>query len=135
MHVTTDDIVAIQNLAASFYRALDSKDADAYGAFLTDDAVMVHPFGQTAGKEAILEWVRQHIAQGNEDAARHCITNPLVEPHPDGALFSCYVIRMRVDVAPPMIGSGGLEIICVKTADGWRVKHKTISVDVMPTAA
>lgn len=132
MTLTADDKFAIQHLASGLYFALDAKDPARYVEGFAADATLSHPFGQTVGREDIRRWVEGYIAQGYEDGSRHCIMNPVVEPHAEGALFRSYVMKLTISVTPPVIATGSLELVLARAGTQWQVRRKAITVDGMP---
>ena len=61
------DVTALQNLKASYTRAVLAKDADAAAALYAEEAVLMPPnMPVTVGREAIREWFTAAFASGAE---------------------------------------------------------------------
>jgi uncharacterized protein (TIGR02246 family) len=129
MQLSVEDQLAVQAVAARMYLALDAQDAAGYASVFTENGCLNGPFGDSVGRQAILEWTQGHIAKGLEDGVRHFITNVIVEAHPEGARLRCYVIKMKVDVGPSMIGTGALDIVAVRNGDDWLFRRNVITID------
>lgn len=129
MTITTDDRIAIHELAARTYIGLDSEDAAGFAATFAEDGVFVAPYGEFEGPAAVQSFIESHIAAGKEDGVRHFLTNHLVEEHAEGARFRFYIIKMNIATGPVAIATAGGDCIVKRVADGWRFKRFQLLID------
>lgn len=129
MTITTDDKIAIHELAARTYIGLDSEDAAGFAAGFADDGVFVAPYGEFVGPAAVEEFITRHIAAGKEDGVRHFLTNQLVESHEEGARYRFYILKENIATGPVAIATAGGDCIVRRTADGWRFKRFQLTID------
>ena len=113
------DIVEIQQLISFYGHAVDEPDQRLLPLVFTTDAVFIAPFGRYEGLEAISAW----FALGKPPhPPSHHVTNVCVHDV-DGE------VRVRskwfvVDRNTGTASTGDYEDIVVKTAAGWRIKHR-----------
>lgn len=135
MPLSAEDKWAVLDLVTRMYVSLDAKDAEAYSSAFMEDGTFTHPYGgQMSSRDEVRSWVEGYIAQGHQDGGRHCVVNPMIVADPAGAKIKCYVIRMKVDVDPVTIATGGLEATVVRNGSEWSVQHQKVTVDAMPGA-
>ncbi|HLW76642.1 MAG TPA: nuclear transport factor 2 family protein, partial [Bryobacteraceae bacterium] len=67
---------------------------------------------------------------------RHWNTNLVITPTAEGASGTVYLFLMDVSAKPPAIQTAArYEDQLVKTADGWRFKHRQTKGDSAPAPA
>src|SRR3546814_12109692 len=102
MTISSDDKIAIHELCARTYLAIDGNDAGGFANCFAPDGIFVAPYGEFAGSEAIRTFMERHIAAGKENGVRHIVTNHIVEAHEREARSRFHIIKMHVTG-----GSGG----------------------------
>ena len=127
--LTAMDYLGIERVVASYGHALDNgygkgENAEAYAGLYTRDA----SFGRTIGHDdlALLGSVQPHSAT----YVRHYLTNHVIEGTSDGgAKGKQYLVVIDISEGgqPGTIFLGGhYEDVYAKTADGWRIKTRTL---------
>ena len=129
MTISTDEKIAIHELGARIYLHLDAEDAEGFASLFASDGVFVAPYGEFEGPDAVLTFIRSHIAAGKEDGVRHVLSNQIVDPHEDGARFRFYILKMNIATGPVAIATAAGDCIVTKTADGWRFKRFQLHID------
>ncbi len=122
------DIVAV---ALRYCRALDTKDWPLLRTVFFDDATA--QLGQPTtltGIDAILG--RISGALGGLDDSQHLVGNHEVVVDGDTATHRCYLqaqhIRAAADGSPNYIVAGRYEDRFERGEDGWRIRHRTLTV-------
>jgi hypothetical protein len=126
--LSTDDLVEIQQLYATYNWALDSGDAEAYAATFTPDGV----FNNNNGHDAIVKFAQGfHSTLGAH--LKHWNTNLMITPSPTGANGQVYLVLVDFATKPPSIfTSATYADELVKTAQGWRFKKRATKTDTAP---
>lgn len=125
--LTALDYVEIQQLYARYSHGVDS-GADNGAAFtraFAPDGALIAPTGSTEGHAKLAELA----TRGNKGPTnvRHWATNVLIEPSPEGATGSAYVLLVSIGEAgkPSTVTGGGIyRDVFVKGPDGWRIKKR-----------
>lgn len=125
MTLTADDRLELHELVARYGNVVDAGDLDALDTVYTADAefVLVTASGREVTKHGIDE-IGEFLAASNS-ANAHILTN-ITTGTSDGDVILGY--RM----APPRGSEGLFSIdyrdVCVRTDDGWRIAHHTITM-------
>ncbi len=129
------DLHEIQLVVEGYHRGIDLGPEDASWVF-SDDAIFEYTAGgltgaTVSGREALDEF---YANLRKTNTSRHLVTNVVISPSPEGATGSLYMTTLdRTDDAPVAVTAFGLyEDVYVKTARGWRIKHRTYTQQ-MPT--
>ena len=129
------DRLAVHELTATYNRCFDEADADGWAATFVEDGV--------------LEVVDQGVAYRGRDEIRafceargwgylHLTTDAVVTVNGDRAVQRCNLLMLRrwEDKRPPALLSTGRYVDdVVRTADGWRFRHRQVTLDADLTAA
>ena len=122
------DIVA---LALRYCAALDTKDWPALSTVFLDDATA--RLGQPpmlTGLDAIVTRIREALER--LDDSQHLVGNHQVTVDGDAATHRCYLqaqhIRNAADGGSNYIVAGRYEDRLTRTAQGWRIVHRTLTV-------
>lgn len=128
MTLSTDDIVAIQQLGAAYCHHMDDGDGAAVASLFTDDGV--------------LEIVDMVVSTGHEEIAanssvfpqvmpggRHIVQNMLVEGDGDKATMRAYLSNVVAGDTPTAVQTGRYQDEAVRTADGWKFSRRTLTLD------
>jgi uncharacterized protein (TIGR02246 family) len=128
--LTTEDRLAILDVITRADQAATNRDADAYVALFTEDAVLDGTQGHRAGREALRAAVGPvWAAEGS--ASLHLTVNPIVEPL-DGDDESRAVARsilLIVDPAQPVsIRTAAVITQTLSDRDGqWQITRRTVA--------
>jgi 3-phenylpropionate/cinnamic acid dioxygenase small subunit len=128
----------IRNLIAALAINADIGEIDDYTALFTEDAVWEMPANPAMGLEASVKTGRSDIAagvrerrssgvQGPGSGTWHSITTQQIEVSGDEASGRVYYQFLgKVDGKPSLLTLGRYADRYVRTADGWRLAHRTI---------
>jgi hypothetical protein len=129
--MTGDDYIEIQQLYARYNNAIDTGDAEGYAATFIPDGV----FNTYNGHDALVQFIHDWHDKMGGATRRHWNTNLTITPTADGANGSVYLLLVNVGVRPPVIFTAAMyEDQLVKTAQGWRFKHRVTKADGPPAA-
>ena len=125
---STADHQAIMELTATYCWALDEKAFERLrGVFLPDATARLGSSSQS-GIEEIIERVSTTLARF--ERSQHMVGTHLIEIDGDTATCRCYLQAQHIRPAgeePPLLTVGGrYEDRLVRTADGWRIAHRTL---------
>jgi hypothetical protein len=130
--LTADDYIEIQQLYARYNNAIDSGDAEGYAGTFVPDGV----FNTFNGHDALVGFINNWRDNMKGTNRRHWNTNLAINPSPEGASGSVYLLLVDVSVRPPVIGSAAkYEDQLVKTAQGWRFKKRVTKNEGPPPAS
>jgi 3-phenylpropionate/cinnamic acid dioxygenase small subunit len=121
----------IRNVAFRYCRALDTKDwALLDEVFLPDATGELGTPTTLVGIEAIRGRIQK--ALGHLDDSQHLVGNHEIDVTGDTATHRCYLqaqhIRADASGSPNYIVAGRYEDRLVRTPDGWRIAHRTLTV-------
>ena len=121
----------IVRVALRYARALDTKDwALLDEVFLPDATAELGSRTLLEGIEAIRRRIRTALEA--LDASQHLVGNHEVDVVADTATHRCYVqaqhVRRAAPGGPNYIVAGIYEDRLMRTAAGWRIAHRTLSV-------
>ena len=129
--LTSDDLVEIQQLYATYNWALDAGDAEGYASTFTPDGV----FNNNVGHEAIVKFANTFHA-GLGAHVHHWNTNLMIRPTADGASGQVYLVLVDFANKPATIATSATYADeLVKTAQGWRFTTRSVKGDVAPKKA
>ena len=122
------DIVAV---ALRYCRALDTKDWPALATvFLPDSTADLSSGTDLVGLDAIVGRIR--TALEHLDDSQHLVGNHEVSVDGDTATHRCYLqaqhVRRAATGGPNYLVGGRYEDRLVRTAQGWRIAHRTLTV-------
>jgi uncharacterized protein (TIGR02246 family) len=124
-----DDIEAIKQLKARYFRTLDTKDWDGYRSVFTEDVVMdtsASGGGVIEGIDAFMDFLQEALADAVTVHQGHM---PEIEITSDTTATGTWALHdiiiwptgMRLD------GYGHYHETYEKGADGWRIKTSTLT--------
>ena len=123
------DHIAITNLTIAYTWAIDSHRWDDLDAvFLPDATADLASPATLQGVGAI----KARIANALEplDDSQHIVSNHQIDVDGDEGTCRCYLqaqhVRRTADGGPNFIIGGRYEDRVVRTADGWRIAHRTL---------
>jgi hypothetical protein len=122
--LTPQDYAEIQQLYSRYYHTIDAGNPEGWADTFTADGVFN---GNTRGREALMGMIRRG---GTNKPLRHWHSNLTIEPSPDGAKGSVYVLQIDITTKPPSISTySRYDDQLVKTPQGWRFKVRQRSGD------
>jgi hypothetical protein len=132
MALTIEDKLAIHELLTQLYLELDGHRPDGFASFFTADGVF-NAYGEFKGREAIAGFVKEHIRKGNEDHARHLLTNFDVRETGGATVIRGYVTKLKLEPAPiTIIAYAGLQARVTKEGANWRISRLELSITHTP---
>jgi uncharacterized protein (TIGR02246 family) len=128
MPLSTEDIIAIQQLVARYAHAVDTDDADAFIASFTPDGTFSSAFANASGREELLAM----RGRGVPGRTRHIITNLIIEGDGDAATVKAYLFSTRPILQESTVGTYENDV--VKVDGRWLFKHVRVFRDERPSA-
>ena len=131
--LSPQDLFEIEQLVQGYTRGIDIGPEDASWVFARD-GVFEYLVGPTkravTGQKALQEFYAA-LRKGNTTRTiRHVVSNQVVKATPEGAVGSVYFTTIE---PPATITAVGMyEDTFVKTAEGWRIKHRFYHEDMTP---
>jgi uncharacterized protein (TIGR02246 family) len=133
--LSSQDYNEIHSLYARYAHAFDKTDPEMYGNVFTADGEFVIGERVLKGRKEIASLTTAFGPVKNRPKIFHVNSNVLIEPSPDGAKGSTYVVLMDLSKNPAITGGGVYEDSIVKTADGWRFKKRVYFAEPGPASA
>lgn len=132
MTITVADKIEMQELAARYNRAVDSRDAIGWADTFTDDGVFVSMrVGTYKGRKELLAFA-QEFWTGDATAAwrggQHWATNFIIEGHGDSAtMFSYHIMFMpqHADKVDGVIMAANVDELR-KVAGSWKIARREV---------
>ena len=122
------DHQAIVELTATYCWALDEKAFDRLRHVFLPDATAQLGSSSQRGIDEIIDRVSTTLARF--EGSQHMVSTHLIEVDGDTATCRCYLYAQHVRPVgdePPLLAVGGrYEDRLVRTADGWRIAHRTL---------
>ncbi len=120
---------SIIDLVGRYCWAIDSLDRPALERVFLPDATAVLGAGELHGIDAI--WGRINGVLSRLDTSQHVLGSHVVEIHGDTADSRCYFVAQHVrheaEGGPHYVVAGSYVDQLVRTADGWRIKHRVLT--------
>jgi len=130
--LTGQDYEEIKALYARYNQGSDFRDAELFLSAFAEDAVMTRGGRDIVGMDALrAERAERYQGQTGDAGRRHINGSFLIAPTADGgATARTYYLLLDVTTRPPTLTSSGYyEDVFTRTADGWRIKHRTLHGD------
>jgi uncharacterized protein (TIGR02246 family) len=128
MSLSPADRLAILDVITRADEAATRRDADAYIALFTPDAVLDGTQGRHDGREALRAAVGP-VWAAEGPATLHLTLNPVIEPGPSDDLAVARSVLLIIDpAAPPTIRTAAAITQELSRADGsWRITRRTVA--------
>jgi uncharacterized protein (TIGR02246 family) len=128
MSLPAADRLAILDVITRADEAASRRDADAYVALFTPDAVLDGTQGRHAGREALRAAVGP-VWAAEGPATLHLTLNPVIEPGPASDQATARSVLLIIDPAPPpAIRAAAAITQQLRRADGsWRITRRTVA--------
>jgi len=128
MALTVEDKLAIHETLTQMYLELDGHRPDGFASFFTPDGVF-HAYGEFKGRDAISGFIKEHVRKGNEDHARHLLTNFDVREVEGKTVIRGYVTKLKLEPVPiTIIAYAGLQAHVTKSDGRWRLSRLELSI-------
>lgn len=128
------DMEEIRTLYARYNQGSDFRDTELFLSAFAADAVMTRGGRDISGMDALrADRAERYQGQTGDVGRRHQNSSILIEPTPDGgAIAKAYWFLLDVTARPAaIISSGYYEDVFVRTAAGWKIKHRTLFADAV----
>lgn len=129
------DYTEIQMLYARYAHAYDSSNPDMWTSTFTEDSQFVIGERVLRGRKEIATLIGSRGPVKSRPKIFHLNSNILIEPSPEGAKGSAYVVLIDLQKNPAITGGGTYEDVIVKTGEGWRFKKRTFFPEAQATPA
>lgn len=133
--LTPQDIFEIEMVVQGYQHGIDIGPEDSSWVF-TPDATFEYLVGPTKrevkGQKALKEFYANLRKQNTTRTIRHVLSNLIIRPAPGGATGSVYNTTIEAPLTITAIGM--YEDQYVKTAEGWRIKHRFYHQDLPANA-
>jgi uncharacterized protein (TIGR02246 family) len=128
MTLSTADRLAILDVITRADEAATRRDADAYIALFTPDAVLDGTQGRHDGRDALRAAVGP-VWAAEGPATLHLTLNPVIEPGPSDDLAVARSVLLIIDpAAPPAIRTAAAITQELRRADGsWQITRRTVA--------
>jgi hypothetical protein len=128
MALSTEDMLAIQQLYARYNHAIDfARPAEWAACFTADGVFSSATTGESQGTEALVAFATGFAARLK---ARHWITNLLLEGDGDRATGTCYLQLWNVAAAPASLLTTGTYVDQLAKMDGaWKFTRREVKAD------
>ena len=133
MGLSSDDVVAIQQLVARYNFAVDGGDPDAFAGTFTPDGEFGAGGQVMRGHDELRAFV---VGRAGIAPRRHLVSSILVDGDGDRASLRAYlqVVAMGDDGSLQVAVQGTYDDELVRTADGWRFTRRSFAPDTAPPA-
>jgi 3-phenylpropionate/cinnamic acid dioxygenase small subunit len=141
MTTNADDDVQIRTVLARIAQLADSGDLDEYLTLFTEDAVWAMPDNPSIGMLANEKRGHAEIRAGAEERrasglqgpgtlSRHVLTTVAVnvESGDQATVRSYFLFVVDTTTTPSIRTMGQYDDVLVRTADGWKLSRRTITV-------
>ena len=126
--MSTEDIIAIEQLVARYNMAIDDGDGDGYAATFDDDGELVLPDSTIAGRDALVAF-----GGGAKDRAvriRHWVNSQIVTVDGDRATARSNLMVLRVGgEGPAVLLTGRYADELRRTGSTWRFSRRVYTPD------
>jgi uncharacterized protein (TIGR02246 family) len=128
MTLSAADRLAIVEVITRADEAAGRRDADAYVALFTEDAVLDGTQGRYAGRQALRAAVGP-VWTAEGPATLHLTLNPVIEPGPSSDQATVRSVLLIVDVAdqPALRVAAAITQHLRRTDGTWRITRRTVA--------
>ena len=136
MNITTQDLLEIQNLIATYCIATDNKDVDGFmSCWVKPEEFGGYDsgaFGNMKTWEELRSFEAHHVGpEGNAKGKRHQATNVIINPVSATEVKVTHdMLVFEVAEIPFLVATGRYnDSVVVKTENGWKFKWRKLDVD------
>lgn len=126
--LTAEDRLAIQELVATFYLAIDGGDPAGVAATFVPDGVLViregdetSPSSRIAGTAEIEDAMRTYFRESEDPPAKHFVSNFVIRTQAEGARVVFSILNMDIETGPTPIGTASGDCLVRKAGSGWKL--------------
>jgi len=126
--LTALDYAEIQQLYGRYAIGIDSANGEMFARAFTPDGTFHAPNNVIDGREKLAEFAKRPTSNKGPTNVRHVVSNVTIEPSPEGATGTAYVLLVNIGESgkPSGLTGGGIyRDTFVKSAEGWRIKTRT----------
>ena len=128
MTLDAADSVEILQLVTRADVCATARDAEAYVALFTEDAVMDGAMGDAHGRAAIGETVARVWAR-EPPGTLHLTLNAAIDASGSEPSVDSVMLMVASGATPAIVGSAKVRQIVVRTSEGWRISRRTIATE------
>ena len=128
MTLSVDDRLDILDVLARADSAASRRDADAYLAYFTDDAVLDGAMGDHRGKERLRQSVGP-IWQAEGATSVHLTLNAVIDPiddQPDKAVATSTLLILQGASPVSILSVSTIVQLLVRVGTDWRIERRTV---------
>jgi ketosteroid isomerase-like protein len=128
MTLSADDRLDIFDVLAQADSAATSRDADAYVALFTDDAILDGGMGEHRGKGILRQSVGP-IWQAEGEMSVHLTLNAVVrevEGQPDQAVATSVLLILTGDPVTSILSVSSIVQHLIRKGTDWRIEHRSV---------
>jgi hypothetical protein len=136
MNLTTQDLLEIQNLIATYCIATDNKDVDGFmNCWVSPDQFEGYDsgaFGHMKTWEELRNFEAHHVGEGGSATGkRHQATNIIIQPVSDMEVSVTHdMLVLEVADIPGVVATTRYNNSkVVKTSKGWKFKYRKLDID------
>ena len=122
------DKLAIQEVNARYFWAVDSNDVEAYLSVWTSDGISEASYGNVRGHEELASRFK-NMQQGLSRNKRHLVGNLVIDLQGNMASQKCYLVVFERQDVPAVISTAIYQDELVKTNEGWKFSRRIIQID------
>ena len=125
--LTALDYVEIQQIYGRYSIGVDSGNGDLFASAFTPDGIFDYPAGPIQGREKLAAFAAKPSPAKGPTNAVHFPTNVTIEPSPEGATATAYVMLVNFGQGgkpSAVVGGGVYHDSFVKGPEGWRLKKR-----------
>ena len=128
MTLDAADSVEILQLVTTADVCATARDAEAYVALFTEDAVMEGAMGDAHGRAAIGETVAR-VWAGEPPGTLHLTLNAVIDASGSEPSVDSVMLMVASGAAPAIVGSAKVRQVITRRPEGWRISRRTIGVE------
>lgn len=126
MKLSAEDRLAIQELIARFYLAVDNGDAAGFAATFAEDGVFVVRRGDRDApsehlRGAAIEQYGVRFSGPDRPRLKHFLGNYVIEPQAEGARVIFSILNVEIMDGPTPIGTATGDCLVRKAGEHWRL--------------
>jgi hypothetical protein len=134
VELTAQDYIEIQDLNTRYARGFDfgEREGAAWAETFTPDGVFVSGGREVKGHAALSAYANDFFKTRGKGNTRHWIGNMMLTPTDGGVHAREYVLFISTASPASILSTVQYDDLIVKTADGWRIKRRTLVSDQKP---
>lgn len=132
--LSADEMAMLDRLYAEQAHAIDGGEAEAWAETFTANGCFASPShgAPVSGRAALTAFARDSHAGNGRRQIRHWLNNLVMRREgDDAARVTAYALIVAIDPgsAPVMLRSVVFDDRLTRSAGGWRIEHRAVSVD------